>query len=247
MNVRFVKEPFTKPEFDPWVKAFAPIPEGKGWLTETISKIKPSRHFNITPTVGVEFPPAKADMGLDWGRAEEQEYERRYLHTIEADREKTEPVEDRKHENMVYWTLRENRAEKLGVADVMQVAILVVQPEQKKESDDEENDDEDEETANAGKPQENTKFKAHLDIEATISFRYALAAYSSRFIGKKVKWFIAEPASDSDPPPKGVDPDNLGALLENNDEGLRKLSYLHVPEKFMTKEFYGSCKTRHSY
>jgi hypothetical protein len=243
MRVRFAKEPFTKPELDPWVRAFTPIPEGKGWLTETISKVKRSRHFNITPTVGVEFPPATAEIPLEWGRTEDQEYERRYLHTIEGDREKTEPAYEREHEDIMCWTLRENPREKLGVADVMQVAILLVQPGQKKVTDDDDDDDdEDQGHPHPSKPQENTKFKVHLDIDATINFRYVLEKSWSRFTGKKVKWFMAEPASDSDPPP-GVDPDNLGALLENDDKGLRDLSYLHVPEKFMTKEFYGSCKT----
>jgi hypothetical protein len=126
--LRFQTDPESEPIHDPWVRAYAPTQNGTIYLSETLAKNTNSRTYKVAANAKAP-PPVDIGAEINAERTRQQESEERYLHTVEADRKKTDTEGGGKQgENIIYWNLRENKKEKMGVADKIQVTILLVRP-----------------------------------------------------------------------------------------------------------------------
>src|SRR5436309_3058720 len=122
-KLRFESDPAKgeerEPRDDPVVRAFAPCQDGKIYLTETIADVAKSRTYELKGTAGIEEGPVNLGLESRTENIREESYQKRYLLTAEADREKS-PGGGREGEDVVYWTVEENKVENVGVSDAMQ-------------------------------------------------------------------------------------------------------------------------------
>ena len=220
-KLRFESDPSKdeerEPKDDPVVRAFAPCQAGKIYLTETIADVASSRTYELKGTAGVAHGPA--NLGVE-SRAEstrQESYQRRYLLTAEGDREKS-PGGGREGEDVVYWTVEENKVENVGVSDTMQVAVLVLRQEGDRD------------------------FTMHFEVKATVDYWYKGADRWKEVLGRKEKMLKFKLSEGTDVP-ADIDKDKLGAIMEDDDKKLSELSYLHIPEKFLPRQSYSSGKS----
>jgi hypothetical protein len=214
--VRFETVPDAEPKDDPWVRAYAPGYDGTIYLTETLATNKTTKTYGLGAKLRPP-PPAPLELDFNAERKKEQQSEERFLHTVESDRKKTETKgSGRGGEDIVYWNLRENSQEKVGVADELQVAILLV------------------------RPNENQNFKVQINLEGTIDFKYTVARTLDEIIhGKGACELSFDVEKGTTPPPEGVIPEELRVVMNDEDKILKSLSYIHIPEKFLPRQTYG--------
>jgi hypothetical protein len=204
VELRFAKDPKGDPADDPYVKAYEPAGKDPVYLSETFSEVTNTITYGVDVKAGAP-PPVKLEADFNASRTKENKYSRKFLYLVQADRKETEEGGGRKGQDIVYWNLRENSTEKVGVG-AMTVAVLVAR-------------------------KKGQKFTMRMALKATVDLEYSIAS-SRLWKGKNGKKLPFDPYSlDTQPPLADVDKEQLGAFADS--KSFLQLSDLHVPEKYV--------------
>ena len=173
---------------------------GKVILSEI--KCETEKSSSIQPAVGITAPPpVPVNASVTYTKTDQKTYQETFRYEISSGVRSSVPRS--KKDNEIYYNAWQHKKYPDGI-DVVQVAFVVFR---------------------AGEDD----FEFDLDLDASADFTYNL---TNSISGKSRALVKINPknASATQEVPDGIDPHRLKKLKENDNEALKKLTHVHVPE-----------------
>ena len=212
----FESDPPADPINDPYVLAFEPAGKGGIRVIDTLTKVAEGRNYEVAGGIRTDQVPISLDAKA--ARNRQEEFEQQSAYTVIADTDQTVGGGGgREGDNIVEWTCQADPRQTNGVGDFISFAILIHHSDETK------------------------PFKVHLDLEATVDWKYWIAKKLKSVLGEKKKRYLPLRIARygaSKTVPDGVDINRL----EGDGNQLRKFGFVHVPEKLAPELMYQSTK-----
>ena len=208
----FESDPPADPINDPYVLAFEPAGKGGIRVIDTSTKVAEGRSYEAA--VGIKKDPVPISLDVKAARNKQEEFEQQSAYTVVADTEQTVGGGGgREGDNIVEWTCKADPKQTSGVGDFISFAILVHRSDELK------------------------PFMVHLDLEATVDWKYWVVSTLKSMLGEKKKRYLPLRISQNEVAksvPDGIDINRLEGIGNQ----LRDFGFIHVPEKLAPEIMY---------